>query len=87
MLSILSQLATKFRTRVGESRATVQQHSTPLEDPIGAMARLQLARALMTTGDVGKAKAAYENLLELWKDAEPDLALPERAKAEFAALR
>lgn len=32
VLSILSQLATKFRTPVGESRATVQQHSTPLEE-------------------------------------------------------
>src|SRR5262249_47475744 len=32
VLNVLSQLATQFRTRVGESLATVQQHSTPLEE-------------------------------------------------------
>src|SRR5262245_48636234 len=32
VLNVLSQLATRFRTRVGESLATVQQHSTPLEE-------------------------------------------------------
>ena len=32
VLNVLSQLATKFRTRVGESLATVQRHSTPLEE-------------------------------------------------------
>ena len=32
VLNVLSQLATKFRTRVGESLATVQKHSTPLEE-------------------------------------------------------
>ena len=32
VLNVLSQLATRFRTRVGESLATVRQHSTPLEE-------------------------------------------------------
>src|SRR4029077_7278686 len=32
VLNVLSQLATKFRTRVGESLATIQQHSTSLEE-------------------------------------------------------
>ena len=58
-----------------------------LEDPIGALARLQLARALTMSGDASKAKAAYQDLLALWKDADPDLALPKQAKAELAALR
>jgi len=58
-----------------------------LEDPIGGFARLQLARALTMAGDAGKAKAAYEDLLALWKEADPDLARPKQAKAEFAALR
>jgi len=41
----------------------------------------------MMSGDAGKAKAAYQDLLGLWQDADPDLALPKQAKAEFAALR
>jgi serine/threonine protein kinase/tetratricopeptide (TPR) repeat protein len=32
VLTVLSQMATKFRSRVGESLATIQQHDTPLED-------------------------------------------------------
>jgi hypothetical protein len=58
-----------------------------LEDPIGALARLELARALTMSGDAARAKAAYQDLLALWKDADPDLALLKQAKAEFAALR
>jgi hypothetical protein len=58
-----------------------------LEDPIGALARLQLARNLTMSGDASKAKAANQDLLALWKDADPDLMPPKQAKAEFAALR
>ena len=32
VLTTLGQIATRFRTRVGESLATVEKHSTPLED-------------------------------------------------------
>jgi eukaryotic-like serine/threonine-protein kinase len=32
VLSALTQIASRFRTRVGESLATVQQHATPLEE-------------------------------------------------------
>ena len=58
-----------------------------LGDPMGAVARLQLGRALTQAGEVTKARVVYEDLLTLWKDADPDLELPKHAKAEFAALR
>jgi len=58
-----------------------------LGDPMGALARLQLGRALTQAGDMTKARVAYEDLLALWKDADPDLELPKHAKAELAALR
>jgi eukaryotic-like serine/threonine-protein kinase len=58
-----------------------------LEDPLGTLVRLQLARAFAQAGEVAKAKSAYEDLLTLWKDADPDLALPKLVKAEHAALR
>ena len=32
VLNVLSQMASKFRTRVGESLATVQQHNVPLQE-------------------------------------------------------
>jgi hypothetical protein len=49
--------------------------------------RLQLARAYEMAGDHGKAKAAYEGFLTLWKDADPDVPVLIQAKAEYARLR
>jgi tetratricopeptide (TPR) repeat protein len=57
-----------------------------LGDPIGALARLELARALTMSGDARTARAVYQDLLALWTDADPDLVLPKQAKAEFAVL-
>src|SRR5438270_954276 len=42
-------------------------------DPIGALAHLQLGRAFVLSGDKIKAKAAYQDFLTLWKDADPDI--------------
>jgi serine/threonine protein kinase/tetratricopeptide (TPR) repeat protein len=57
-----------------------------LMDPMGAMARLQLARALVLSGDTVKAKSAYNDLLTLWKNADPDLPVLKEARAEYARL-
>src|ERR1043166_4401001 len=56
-------------------------------DPIGPMARLQLARALSASGDRAKSAAAYKDLLALWKDADPDFPVLKQAKAEYAPLQ
>jgi cytochrome c-type biogenesis protein CcmH/NrfG len=58
-----------------------------LGDPMDAMARLQLARALASTGDPVKAKAAYQDFLSLWKAADPDLSLLRQVNAEYARLQ
>ena len=57
-----------------------------LADPIGALAHLQLGRAYVVSGDMSKAKSAYEDFLELWKDADPDIPVLRQAKAEYAKL-
>ena len=51
-----------------------------------SLAHLQLARAYATSGDTAKAKAAYQDFLTLWKDADPDVPVLKEAKAEFAKL-
>jgi hypothetical protein len=51
-----------------------------------AIARLQLARALVASGDVTSARAAYQDFLTLWKQADPDLPLLKQAQAEVARL-
>jgi eukaryotic-like serine/threonine-protein kinase len=55
--------------------------------PIGALAHLQLARAYALQGDTAKARAAYQDFLALWKDADPDIPILKQAKAEFAKLQ
>jgi eukaryotic-like serine/threonine-protein kinase len=52
----------------------------------GALARLQIGRAYAMQGDTAKAKAAYEDFLTLWKDADPDIPILKQAKAEYAKL-
>jgi Tfp pilus assembly protein PilF len=57
-----------------------------LEDPMGALARLQLARAWTMAGDVAKAKASYEDLLRVWKDADAAIPVIGEARAEYQRL-
>lgn len=53
----------------------------------GSLAHLQLGRAYAGAGDTAKAKQCYEDFLNLWKDADPDVPLLKQAKAEYAKLR
>jgi hypothetical protein len=55
-----------------------------LNDPMGAMARLQLARALAASGDHAKSAAVYKDLLAIWKDADADIQVVQDARAESA---
>ena len=58
-----------------------------LNDPIGPMARLQLARAWSASGDRARSAAVYADLLTLWKDADPDTPVLRQATAECAGLQ
>jgi len=56
-------------------------------DPIGVVVRLDLARALVLSGDKTRAKAAYEGVFALWKNADPGFLLLKQARAEYAKLQ
>ncbi len=56
------------------------------ENVIGALSRLQLARALRSSGEVAAARKAYEDFLTLWKNADADIPVYQQAKAEYARL-
>jgi tetratricopeptide (TPR) repeat protein len=71
---------------VGEFQRILDHRSMVLVDPMDAMARLQLARALVLSGDTVKAKSAYNDLLRLWKNADPDVPVLREARAEYARL-
>jgi hypothetical protein len=55
-------------------------------DPIGAVTYLQLGRAYVLAGDKDKARAAYETFGKLWKDADHDIPILNKAKEEYAKL-
>jgi tetratricopeptide (TPR) repeat protein len=53
----------------------------------GALAHLGLGRAEALAGDKAKARAAYQDFLTLWKDADPDIPILKEAKTEYAKLQ
>jgi len=76
--------------RYGEAGAEFQKildhPGLALNDPIGPMARLQLARALSASGDRAKSAAVYKGLLTIWKDADSDIPVVKQTTAEYAKL-
>jgi hypothetical protein len=76
----------RHREAATEFQKILDHPGIVLNDPIGPMARLQLARASFASGDRAKSAAAYKDLFALWKDADPDVPVVQQAKAEFARL-
>jgi eukaryotic-like serine/threonine-protein kinase len=58
-----------------------------VNSPLAALARLQLGRAYVLAGDKTKARHAYLEFLELWKDADPDIPIFQQAHFEYAKLQ
>jgi tetratricopeptide (TPR) repeat protein len=58
-----------------------------VSDPVGAVARLELARAFVLSRDKAKAKAAYQAFLTLWSQADSDIPILKQARAEYARLQ
>ena len=74
----------RHREAALEFQKILEHPGIVLNDPIGPMARLELARALSACGDHTRSAAMYKELLTLWKDADPDLPVFQEAKAESA---
>jgi tetratricopeptide (TPR) repeat protein/predicted Ser/Thr protein kinase len=51
--------------------------------PLGALARLGLARAYALQGNTAKTRTAYQAFFVLWQDADPDIPILREAKAEY----
>jgi eukaryotic-like serine/threonine-protein kinase len=70
-----------------EFQKIVSHRGVVLNAEIGAVAHVGLGRAYAMQGDTVRAKAAYEDFLTLWKDADPDIPILKEAKAEYAKLQ
>ena len=58
-----------------------------LNYPLGALARLGMARSYALQNGTVKARTTYQEFLALWKDADPDIPILKQAKAEYAKLQ
>jgi eukaryotic-like serine/threonine-protein kinase len=71
----------------GEFQKIIDHRGVVVNEPIGALAHLQMGRAYALQGDTVKAHAAYQDFLTLWKDADPDIPVLIAAKSEYAKLQ
>jgi len=69
-----------------EFQKIVNHRGIVVNDPIGASAQLQLARALTLSGETAKAKTAYQDFLTLWRNADSDIPILVQARIEYANL-
>ena len=69
-----------------EFQKIIDHRGIVLNQIIGALAHLGLARAYALQGDPVKARTAYQDFFTLWKDADSDIPVLKQARAEFAKL-
>lgn len=79
--------AHKGREAAAELQKILDHRGIVLNEPIGALAHLQVGRAYALQGDTAKARVAYQDFLALWKDADPNIPILQQAQAEYAKLR
>ena len=69
-----------------EFQKILDHRGVTLDSLVGPLSRVGLARAYVLQGDVTRARAAYEDFFNLWKDADPDIPILKQARAESAKL-
>jgi len=58
----------------------------PYQGQFYSLSFLGEARGFALAGDTANARKAFQDFFELWKDPDPDIPIPQQAKAEFAKL-
>jgi eukaryotic-like serine/threonine-protein kinase len=78
----------------GDGQSAAREFQKLIDNPglcwefiTGPLARLQLGRAEKLMGDNASARKSYEEFLNIWKDADPDLPVYQQAKAEYTQLK
>jgi eukaryotic-like serine/threonine-protein kinase len=79
---------------LGDARSAAVEFQKLIDHPgltlyhvTGPLAWLQLGRAQKMMGDEVAGRKSYEKFLSLWKDADPDVPIYRKAKAEYAELK
>ncbi len=80
-------LAHDGNAAAAEFQKILDHRGIVLNFPLGALARLGLARAYAIQGNTANARTAYQDFLTLWKDADPNVPVLKEAKAEYEKLK
>jgi len=72
---------------VTELMKIIEHRGIVFNEPIGALAHLQIGRAYAMQGETAKARSAYQDFLSLWREADSDIPILMAAKAEYAKLQ
>jgi tetratricopeptide (TPR) repeat protein len=70
-----------------EFQKVLDNRGIVLADPIGALANLQLGRALVLSGEKNRASRSYREFFALWRNADPDIPIFNQAKAEYDKIQ
>jgi eukaryotic-like serine/threonine-protein kinase len=70
-----------------EFRKILNHPGVALNDPIAALAHLNLGLAYALTGRTSEARTAYRDFFTLWKNADLDIPILRQAKSEYAKLQ
>jgi tetratricopeptide (TPR) repeat protein len=70
-----------------EFEKVVSHRGIVVYDPIGVVSRWRLGQAYALAGDVQHSKAAYDDFLTLWKNADADIPILKKIRSERAALQ
>jgi eukaryotic-like serine/threonine-protein kinase len=70
-----------------EFQKIVDWRGVVVNEPIGALAHLGLARSYALAGNSLKSRNAYDAFFTVWKDADPNIPILKQAKAEYARIQ
>jgi tetratricopeptide (TPR) repeat protein/predicted Ser/Thr protein kinase len=80
-------LAHKGTAAAAEFQKILDHRGIVVNFVTGALAHLQIGRAYAMAGDTAKAKAAYQDFFNVWKEADADIPILKQAKGEYGKLR
>ncbi len=78
--------ANQPKLATAEFRKALDHYGIDVTAPEIPLAHLGLARAYARDGNAAGSRSEHQELLAMWKDADPDLPVLSQARAEYARL-